>query len=278
MAVVLKSKATTVVDSLRAARNADDEFARLRENSWEARRTTLTSLVEAANWRHGPAELLATFDHHVVVKAPNGAIVQVEWSHDEEGNSSLGRAVVHETATPVADLGQEIMETAMAAVDHILVEDYEGAQPMIASMAEALDSGGDLQRRVMNEVTVRSLKRDAWWHHVVGEREGIESRIPQPTMEDEDSIAKSANDLLIFLKEAATEAAVSMRTLAGSTCAEDIDSLAFDIAEDAQRAIAALSGANLKNQDETLQIYEAVMAITPRLLNGIAFLGELTQG
>lgn len=278
MAIVLKSREASVVDSLRAARKADDEYSKLQENSWEHQRSKLAALVESADWRHGPAKLLATFPHHVLVKAPNGAIVQVEWHKSSDNMYALGRSVIHEMATPVADLGREIIETAKAAVDHILVEDYEASAPMIASIAEALDSGGDLQRRIINEVTIRSLKRDAWWHHVVGDREGIEDKIPQPRMEDDTSIAKSANDLLLFLTESAKNASESLRTLANSRNDRDIESLAYDIVEDTRRAIDTLTHADLTNPTETLQLYEAVMAATPRLLNGIAFLGELTRG
>jgi hypothetical protein len=276
MAVILKTQKSAVVDALRAVRNADDEISRLKENSWENQQRQLASLVESSEWRHGPAELLATFPHHVLAKARTGSVIQVEWASSEDG-ITLGRAVVHEMATPVADLGQELMETAKAAVDHILDEDFDAAEPMIETIAEALDSGGDLQRRVQNEITVRSLKRDAWWHQMVGVREEIENLIPQPELAEEDGVARSVNGLLIFLKEAAGDAATSIRALDTADDSADLVSLAADIAEDAQRAVAALSNVDIKNQDEALQIYEAVMAATPRLLNGIAFLNELAQ-
>ena len=276
MAVILKNTKSDVVDSLRASRNADDELSVLRENSWEKQRKSLVALVESANWRYGPGELIATFPHHLVTKAPSGAVIQVEWKK-VEGEFTLGRAVVHEMATPVADLGRELMETAKSAVDHILEDDFEGAQPMIASMAEALDSGGDLQRRIQNEVTVQSLKRNAWWHSVIGERDGIEDMIPQPNMESDESISQSVNGLLVFLKEAATDGVTILHKLSGDGAAMDLEIIARDIAEDIERAVSALALLNHKNQEESLQIYEAVMAATPRLLNGIAFLGEFIQ-
>ena len=172
-----------VFDYRRAARKADATLSRLRESSWENQRKNLVRLVEASNWRHGPAELLATFPHHLVVKAPSGSLVQVEWSKGEQG-VELGRATVHETATPVADLGRELMETAKAAVDKIFSEDFDGVRPMIASMAEAMDAGGDLQRRVHSEVTLQSLQRSAWWHGLVGQRAGIEESTPKPRVDD----------------------------------------------------------------------------------------------
>lgn len=275
MSIVLKSQSSVVVDALRASRNADDTLSKLRENSWENRRSNLVALVEAANWRHGPAALLATFDHHVVAKSPNGALIQVEWSTDSDGNYKLGRSVVHETNTPVADLGQELMETARSAVDHILNEDFDTAQPMIVTIAEALDVGGDLQRRVNNEVTLRSLTRNAWWHHVVGIREDVEARIPAPQIEGDDCVAKSIHEMLSFLKEAAAEASDAIRALAQTDYAKDIETLARDVAEDTERAITALMGADTTKDNESLQLYEAVMSAAPRLLNGIEFLKSL---
>jgi len=278
MPVVLKSQRSAVVDALRASRNADDVFSRLRENSWERRRETLVALVEASDWKHGPAELLATFDHHAVVKSANGSLVQVEWLVDDDGDFSIGRSVVHETNTPVADLGQELMETARSAVDLISSGQLEEAQIMITTIAEALDVRGDLQRRINTEVTVRSLTRDAWWHQAVPQLEGLENVIPMPRTEGDDIIAKSVNDLLIFLKESAVEAIEAMRLLADSDVEKDIETLAQDVAEDVERAISALmSTESTSQEDEALQVYEAVMTAAPRLLSGIEFLKELAS-
>ena len=68
-----------------------------------------------------------------------------------------------------------------------------------------------------------------------------------------------------------------MRELADSDVESDIESLARDVAEDVERAISALMGVDSNQQEEALQIYEAVMAATPRLLNGIEFLKDLAQ-
>jgi hypothetical protein len=271
MPVVLKNQ---VLDQLRAARAADDTISRLKENSWESQRTTLVRMVESPNWRFGPAELLATFPHHLVAKDPAGNVVQVEWFQDSEtGKTTLGRAAVYESSTPVADLGHEVMETARVAVDSILDEDYDGSASMIASIAEALDAGGDLQRQINNEVTVRSLTRDAWWHGVVGLREGIEEQVPAPV----DDVQRSVTDLLAFLKEQASALSLAARQLDTTEKATDIEALARDIAEDVERAVSALLNLDRRATDEVVAVYEAVMAATPRLLNGIAFLTELSE-
>jgi hypothetical protein len=270
MPVVLKNQ---VLDQLRASRDADDAISRLRENSWEVQRKKLVRLVESSAWRFGPAELLATFPHHLVVKDPGGNVVQVEWTTDGEGTLGLGRANVYESTTPVADLGHEVMETAKAAVDKILNEDYDSATPMIASITEALDAGGDLQRQIHTDVTVRSLTRDAWWHGVVGLREGIEEQVPAPT----EDVQRSTTDLLVFLKEQAAVLSVAARQLDGSDIASDVTSLARDVAEDMGRAISALMGLDRRNEAELIKVYEAVMTAAPQLVNGIAFLNELTE-
>lgn len=271
MSIVLKNQ---VVDQLRAARAADDTISRLKENSWETQRMRLVRLVESSNWRFGPAELLATFPHHLVAKDPAGNVVQVEWSIDDKTNMvSLGHATVYESSTPVQDLGHEVMETARTAVDKILDGDFDASAPMIASIAEALDAGGDLQRQINNEVLVRSLTRDAWWHGVVGLREGIEEKIPAPV----EDVQRAVTDLLAFLKEQASALSLAARQLDTSETASDIESIAHDIAEDVGRAITALLNLDRRATDEVVAVYEAVMAVMPHLLNGIAFLTELTN-
>ena len=269
MPVVLKNQ---VVDHLRTARAADDVVSRLQENSWETTRKKLVRVVESAEWRHGPAELIATFDHHVVTRDPAGNLVRVEWTTTDTG-VRLGKSTVFESATPVADLGHEVMETARAAVDRILDEDYDAATPMIASIAEALDAGGDLQRKIVTEVTIRALTRDAWWHKVVGLREGIEEQIPTPT----EDVQRSTTDLLVFLKEQAASLAMTARRLDTTDFAFDVEALARDLAEDMERAITALMDLDRRNVGEVTQVYEAVATAAPQLLNGIAFLNELTD-
>ena len=278
MPVVLRNQQSAVVDALRASRNADDELSRIKENSLEEQRNQLLKLVESANWRYGPADLIATFPHHLLCKSPAGELVQVEWHREQGGVYNLGRSVVHEMSVPVADLGAELMETARSAVDQILSEQPEAAEPMLRTIAEALDAGGSLQRRVVNEITLRSLARDAWWHHVVGERDDIVDRMPSPIIEGDDAIDRSINEMLIFLREEASVASKSLRSLESYDIAKDIDTLAHDIAEDIGRAVSALASVeSSKNHEEAVKTYEAVVSVAPRLLNGIEFLKELTD-
>lgn len=271
MAVVLKN---TVVDQLRAARAADDVMSRLRANSWETKRVALVRMVESTEWKFGPAELIATFDYHVLAKAPNGDIVQVEWSQGENGSVYLGRAVVHESATPVSDIGYEVMETARSAVDKILDEDFEGAVPMIAGIAEALDVRGDLQRQISNEVLIQALTRHAWWHDVVGLHEDTAVKLPAVNTED---IQRAATDMLVFLKEQASVLATTTRQLGSQSLRPEVETLASDVAEDVQRAITALLNLDRRHAGEVTKIYEAVMTAAPQLLSGIAYLQKLSE-
>lgn len=270
MAVVLKS---TVVDQLRAARSADDVLSRLRENSWETHRSALVRMVESTEWKFGPAELLATFDHHVLAKTSNGNIVQVEWSA-ADGRIHLGRASVHESATPVADLGYEVMETARSAVDKILDEDFDGATPMITSIAEALDVRGELQRQIVNEVLVQSITRRAWWHDVVGLQEDAAEKLSTLSTDD---VQRAATDLLAFLKEQASVLSTSARQLGTKSPKPEVETLASDIAEDVQRAVTALLNLDRRQVAEVQKIYEAVMTAAPQLLSGIAYLKKLSE-
>lgn len=275
MAVILKSQQAAVVDALRAARNADDELSRLKENSLEAQRFALEALVESADWKHGPATLVATFPHHLLCKSSKGDLVQVEWSKTENGYQ-FGRAVVHQVSAPIADLGAEVMETARSAVDSILDDQVESAEPMIATIASALDAGGELQRSVNNEINIRSLSRDAWWHHVVDDKD-FSDRIPVPQTEGEDAFLRSTSDLLNLLKSEAKIAAESIRALDQLDVEADVSALAGDIAEDIERAVFALLNISNKNTEEALKVYEAVASTTPRLLNGVEFLMDLTS-
>ena len=276
MPVVLRNQKSAVIEALRAARNVDDEFSRLRSNSWEEHQIRLSKLVESRDWRHGPAELLATFPHHVLVRAPFGALLRVEWKINPTDSSyELGRVTLFEVATPASDLGRELMETAKTAVDLILDERIEEVQPMISTMAEALDAGGSLQNRIVSELTLQTLQRKAWWHAIVGEREKIEELLPEPTVEGENALQNSIEKLLNVLKEAARDMIAAVRKLDAIKLDPGIEAVVKDIAEDVRFAIKVL--AEQENNEEALNIYETVMSAAPRLFNGIAFIIETAQ-
>jgi hypothetical protein len=276
MAVHLKRDTPTVIESLRTARRADDATSRLRENSFEAHTDGVRRLVESTSWKYGPAELVATMPHHAVAKTSDGKLVRVEWSKDPERGYLLGSAKVFESRTPAADLGAELFETARVAVDKILDGDHDGLDTMISTMAEALDaSGGDLQRRLTTELSLRSIRRDAWWHKVVDDHFGSER--PHPPIVDESNPSEAMGALLHSLKEAASVASASLRIIDGTSPDEGLTTVAHDIAQDIAHAMAAVMNVDRENETEMVNVYETVVSVSGHLLNGAEFLAQIAD-
>jgi len=278
MAVQIR-RDSTVIDSLRSSRRASDTVSSLREGSMEHSCERVRQLIESSAWKHGPATLVATFHHHAVARTTNGNLVRVEWSADQAtGDVQLGAAKVFESPTPVADIGHELFATAKAAVEKIFAEDFDGLDPMISSITEALDVSGDLQRRVVTEVAVRAIRRNAWWHHVVSEHyEGNLLQPPAPQTEGADVIARSVDELLATLKQAATSVAESARELDKMSPDKGVTAIASDVAQDVTNAIAALMNTDKNNQQESVNVYEAVVTVSNYLLSGADFLAKIAQ-
>lgn len=279
----ISDQRSNIIESLRAARNVNDSVSKLRENSWENTRLKLLNIVESPNWKYGPAELIATFDKHIVCKAPSGNLIQVEWELDTNSNIQFKNTTVYETTTPVSDLGRELMETAKAAVELIINKDYTAASPMIESIAAALDSKGELSRRVAIEINLRALNRSSWWHKVVEsslESEEVSasiSEIPETNIESEEFITKSVNDLLCFLKNKVAETSNSLRKLYNVEHAKYVESFAVELASDLHRSTNLLMQINNKNLDETIAIYETIVTQVPKLVMGVKLLNKLAD-
>jgi hypothetical protein len=274
MAVQLKQ--ATVIESLRSARRADDGVARLRENSLEERLVSVKQLVESSDWKHGPAAIVATFAHHAVARTTDGNLVRVEWRADKLGKCSLGRSTIFESTTPAPDIGAELFHTAAAAVDRIMAEDYDSLDPMISSMAEALDMSGDLQRRVVTEVALRAINRNAWWHSIVSEHfSGSLLTAPAPRMDGPDVLRESYQDLVLRLKESAGVAAAALRTIDTMPADPGVSSVASDIANDITNAISALLNVESDNESEIAAVYESVLSVADYLLTGAKFLSQI---
>jgi hypothetical protein len=274
MAVQLK-QATTVIESLRASRRADDATSRLHSGSLEEALGVVKKLVESTNWKHGPATLVSTFPHHAVARTPDGNLVRVEWTSGKNG-VALGRATVFESATPAPDIGDELFHTAAAAVDRIMSEDYESLDPMISSMTEALETSGDLQRRLSTEITLRAIKRDAWWHNVVREHyEGNLVLAAQPRSQGPDVLRESFDDLLKQLRESAVSVSASLRAIDKMPADPGVSSIATDIASDITNAVSAMMNVESDNPQETATVYESVMSVSDYLLTGAKFLTQI---
>ena len=263
-----------VISQLRSARKVEDTLSVLKRSSLEARASRIAEALASPEWAAGPAQLIATYTHHALAEK-DGILMRVRIS-EEDDKILLGRVEVHEIPESVSDVGNEVMETAKVAVDHILSENYTEASPLIASIANAMSYQGALKQRIQTEVAKRSIQRDAWWHSVVKEHLGENAKveIPAPQANVEDSITALKHKLV----EAAQVAAVAINTLSDDeTVSEAIEEAAKDIAADLKYAIQALSGVDTESVNDMNGIYEGVASMAGYLMMGVEFLGSLAH-
>lgn len=264
-----------VIDDLRSARRADDVLTRLRENSLEAAMSKLRKVVESTGWEHGPAEVVSTYTHHAVVRAKSGNLVRVEWKLDE-GEVSLSNAKVFDTPTAVHDIGEEVFATAKEAALSIMDDDFDAAGPMLENLRRALNVDGDLDRRLQQEMSLRSINRGAWWHNQVAE-EISEVEVPDPVTEGDDLIRRSFDALFDRLREAAGSVSASLKTL-GQRGADTVsEQLAQDVAADVRHAVEAMLRTDRTNEHEMVKVYESVGTVAAHLLAGTEYLSRLAE-
>lgn len=270
---------SAVIDSLRAARGEVDLVARLKEGSLETRRDRIAEALQDPEWDAGPAELVATYPHHVVAKK-EGVLMRIA-VHEDEDTLRFGKPEIFSIPTPVPDVSAEIHATAAAAAELVVKEDYENAAPMIRGIAATLDVKGDLQRRLSMDVAMRSLGRKTWWQDIVNEQFASEVSLPAPRTEGGDArqlVAESINDLLGSLKESIASAAKALSELADNDKAHaGAVECARDIAEDLKSAVTVLSDVNRSDEEEMTRVYETVGRALPRLLAGVKFIEHLTK-
>jgi len=265
---------SAIIDTLRAARNADDTLSHLREGSMEARAERIQEALASEDFAAGPANLLLTYPRHAICEA-NGVVMRVTIS-EENGEITLGNVEVHQLPEKVSDIGHEVMETAKAASALILDEDYEGAAPLVASIANALSYGGDLKRQVESEVAKRSIKRTAWWHKVVAEAVGAEAKVEIPIPgEGDEALGEAIDALKARLVECAARAAQAIASLSEDELPTQVESAATDIAADLKYALQALNGINRNDVAEMAGIYEGVAEMAGHLVLGTQFLKSL---
>jgi len=270
------SSNSTIAEALREARGAVDLISKLREGSLESRRERIVEALQDPKWTAGPAELIASYQHHVIARK-EGVLMRIPVT-EEEKRITFGKADIFSVPTPVEDIGTEVMETAKAAVDLILGEDYEAAMPMVQGIAGAMDVKGDLQRRISMSVQLKSLGRKTWWEETVNEQFAHEVEIPQWDEAGSSVTAEAIESLNKVLKEGATRAVVALKSLhaAGGQDTGGIE-CASDIAEDLKSAISILNDVDRTNLEEMLQVHEEVRQVVPRLLAGINFLTHMTR-
>ena len=266
----------TIAETLREARGEVDLITKLKEGSLEARRERVVEALESPDWDGGPAELVASYDHHVIARK-DGVLMRIPVSEDE-GKVVFGKADIFSVPTPASDIGVEVMETAKTAVDLILSEDYESATPMVRGIAGAMDVKGDLHRRVSMQVQLKSLGRKTWWEEAVNEQFAHDAEVPEWADDGSTPVTEAVESLNKVLKEGAAQAVAALKALSeASQSNTGAIECVNDIAEDLKSALSILSDVDRSNQEEMLQVHEEVRQVVPRLLAGINFLNHIAR-
>lgn len=264
-----------IAEALRAARGEVDLITKLKEGSLESRRDRIAEALSSADWDGGPAELVASYPHHVIARKA-GVLMRIPVS-EAEGELRFGKPDIYSVPTPVNDIGAEVMETAKSAVDFVLAEDYESATPLIRGIVSALDVKGDLHRRLSMAVQLKSLGRKTWWQETISEQFAADVEAPGPIQSKEVAeMAVAIEGLATLMRESSVHAVAALKELSEDGKNTGAVECAGDIAEDLKSAIAILNDVNRSDLAEMLQVYEEVRQVVPRLLAGINFLSHLT--
>lgn len=272
------AKDSAIIETLRAARGEVDIITKLKEGSLETRRDRIAEALSKNDWEGGPAELVATYPHHVVARK-DGTLMRVQVI-ESEGQLKLGKADIFESATPAEDIGEEVLATARVAAELVLKEDFAAATPMIRGIAGTLDVKGDLQRRLSMAVQLKSLGRKTWWQETVSESYAAKLDLPAPVegADQLQAMSESLNSLLGIIKENSASAVTALKTLSeANKKPSGALECASDIAEDLKSAVNILNGVNRDDLEEMSRVYEEVKRVVPRLLAGINFLKDLTK-
>src|SRR5690606_21713333 len=89
---------TAIIETLRASRGEVDLVQKLKEGSLEARRERLAKALRDPAWEAGPAELIATYPHHVAARK-DGVIMRIPITEDADA-IRLGRPEIFSIPTP----------------------------------------------------------------------------------------------------------------------------------------------------------------------------------
>lgn len=270
---------SSIIDTLRNVRGADDIIERLKANSLEARRDRIAEALKSPDFKDGPANLVATYPKHVLA-LKEGVLMRIALEESED-SIKFGKIEIFDVPAPATDIGAEIIETARAAVDAILNEDFETATPMVTSIARALDIKGNLQHQIVLDVRLRSLTRDAWWQEVVAENyegEAVKLPLPRNNPDTKAALTGSIDDLLGVMKAEGAELAAALTKLDAQKGVKPIFvECARDVSEDIKGAISTLLDVNRESVDEMQRVYEAVGRVAPRLVTGSKFLVRLAN-
>ena len=263
---------TTIIDMLRSSRGADDILQRLKENSLEARKEKIAEAVASEDWEYGPADLIYTYDHHVLA-SKDGHLVRAAVSESKEGKVHLTNIELFSTPTPVNDLAFEVMETAKSAVEAILNEDFEKSDEMITSILKSANVRGDLERRLSIELSQRSLSRDPWYTSFYGIKENKEfTRVVNE--EETGEVIELVDHLVSVFRTSLSEAVVALKDLESKKIDENTEKFAKDLIEDVKLIINTLQSLNRDDRTELVRVYESIASISDRYLSGLAHLAK----
>lgn len=269
---------TAIADALRSVRGHDDVLTKLKADSLEARHERIAEALAKPDWVGGPAQLVATYTHHALAEK-DGTLLRVKVT-EQAGKIRFDKPEVFKLPLPPADVAREVMETALVAVDRLMAGQVAEATPMVAEIANALHTSGDLRRQITCEVAKRSVNRAAWWHTVVSEhmeKIGLltqESQVEVPA--ELAQLVAAADALKANLIESASGAAISIKRLgAQENLPESISVAAKDIATDLKWSIQALAQTDPGDHDELQGVFEGVSRVAPKLRLGAQFLATL---
>ena len=282
----MKQYETPVAEHLRSIRGADDVISRLRHQSIEGKAERIAEAL-ASDPKFGHAKLNGVYGKINLVLASNeeGQTFQVKVNEDGD-TIKLGRVTICETAIPVQDVAEEILKTASYAAEAILSENREKTPQLMSAIAKALDTKGDLRRRVELELDLQTIKGGRWYDSVVSEHyAGEEPDVPSVEIDESEDI-----DVVELMKTSISVLDNRMRSelaLAGQAFAEAqtngkvIDKTVLDAAqsvvEDMKRALDALNNVDLTNEQEMGKVFECVASQAPRLIKGARFVVQLVQ-
>lgn len=252
-------------------------MTRLQEGTLESLRPKIQALLSEEDWGHGPAHLRGIYGNVRKILATNqkGETLRIS-VHEEDDKLVLGKVEVFDVAIPSMDIAQEMLETAKAASLALLEDDFESAAPMLKAMSRSLDVHGDIHRRVMIEMDIQGLQKNRWYHDIVAQHtEGeIEIKLQEGEITTE-NVGEALDELAtIFTKELA-EALVALKSAVLLRDKKVVEESACAIAEDMKHAVRALKGANRKDHNEMIRVYESVVRVAPRLVAGARFLVKL---
>lgn len=268
---------TSVIDTLRASRGAQNALEKVLSHSVEARTKKIAEAL-AGSWEFGPAELKATYGstHYAIAKDSNGRTFRVKVEETED-SIKLGKVEILSIDKPATDLVGEMFETAQSAAHAILNDKFDSAGPMISSIARALDTKGELHRKLNLEASLKGLSRRSWYQDLIDQNNIEVEGLALPNFNDESTAEEyddAVHDLLTKISECLTRTRRVIEQ-SGDNLGSTLKAMANAIVEDARHAVSALKSTKDAELTETARVFETVFENTDKLLVGTELLVRL---